>query len=352
MRSLRTSVKATAIERAKLILEELRSSEGGWAKFEVLKVKKDFALCSEVEAAYKAWAPGERPLYHVRLVNLQKLKQVVRVALGEAQDRDWSTVVLSADLVRQYQAKVVRAAIDAEDDVGTAKRTANSTLTQARSVFAHLEAFSKLKLPEMAAFMAAPRLKLAESEKLAPFLPFTQAEVDRLHVEMVRRREAGETGVWLTYLLMLHCGMRNEEVQHCKREWFDVRADGSVWVRIVHWPYYFPKASLGEVPVPAHVWAEVQRLVAADPAAWVIPGATATDREEVCKRRINAAVQAALPERTAYDLRKMAGSNYYLQTGRLMEVAKFLRHKSSKTSEQWYVSLIDQLKPLGEIRGR
>lgn len=194
--ALRTQVKATALERAKTISENLRAGISGWDKFDVVRVQKDFALCSEIEAAYKAWAPGERPLAHVRLVNLQKLKQVVRVTLGEAQDRDWSSVVLSADLVRQYQAKVVQAAIDAEEDVGTAKRTANSTLTQARSVFAHLEAFSKLKLPDLAAFMAAPRLKLAESEKLAAFLPFTQAEVDKLHLEMVRRREAGETGVW------------------------------------------------------------------------------------------------------------------------------------------------------------
>ena len=361
-RSLQTTVKATALERAKLMAEELRRSESGWSKFEVVKVAKDFALISEVEKAYKVWAPGRSPLPHVRATNLQKLRQVVRVAADVAAGRDWSTVLLSADLVRKYQDAVVARAVEDDADVGTAKRTANSTLTQARSVFASLEAFKGLKLPELKGFLEVPRLKLAEAEKLQPFQPFTREEVATLQREMERRRDAGEHAVWLMYLLMLHCGMRNEEVQFCKREWFDVRADGSVWVRIVRWPYYFPKASLGEIPVPPWVWAEVDRLAprANLPAvdgelekdAWILGGRTLTDREDIAKRRINEAVKAALPERTAYDLRKMGGSNYYLQTRDILATARWLRHKSSKTSETWYVGLIDKLEPLGEIKGR
>lgn len=361
-RSLQTTVKATAVERAKIIAEELRRSESGWAKFEAVKVAKDFATIDEVERAYLHWSPGERPLPHVRGQNIRVLRSIVRTA-GAASVADWSTVILTGSLVEDYQAAVLRRAAEEDDaDFGTAKRTANSTLTQARSVFASLKAFAGLKLPDLGEFLKAPRLKLAEAEKLQPFQPFTKDEVVALQREMERRRDAGEHAVWLMYLLMLHCGMRNEEVQFCKREWFDVRADGSVWVRIVRWPYYFPKASLGEIPVPMWVWAEVDRLAPRfnDPAAdgetekdtWILGGHTLTDREDIAKRRINEAVKSALPERTAYDLRKMGGSNYYLQTRDILATARWLRHKSSKTSETWYVGLIDKLEPLGEIKGR
>lgn len=360
VRSTYTEDHRLAVQRARQMVDEERAKAYGF----VASVRADptfvrpprperkVATFADVVAAYMRARPGEPPALTTRRMNVRALARLVEGAgLVTADDTSWSMDVLTAEAVELYQRALITRAQsvamndggDVGDAIARAKRNANGVLNMARSVFARMEDFRSLLMPDLDGFMRGRRLVLQEHERPERFQPWSPAECEAVERAMVERRDAGEVGLWLTYRLMLCCGLRNEEVQFCKREWFRARADGVVEVHVVRWPYYHPKATLGAVPVPGCLVEEIETYGGQE---WVIGDVSERARRDITHRRIGEVIAAAAPTRRAYDLRKMAGSRFYQRTKDLAATARFLRHRSTKTTEQWYLGLIDPLMPL------
>jgi hypothetical protein len=267
--------------------------------------------------------------------------------------------VLTLALVQDYQDAVMQAARARGADERTlarAKFSANRILAQARACFANERPLRALTLPDLAGFRKADNIPVTVGND---FTPLTVAEAALLD-GAAREIRASAPGIYLAYLLMRRLGLRNEEVLFLKpADAIRLQADGTAEITIALRPYYVPKGrgSHRTLTLPAAETADVLALAAG--REWLLPGDSPTARRELTHRGLNAwlaevyataraagRLPAGTPTRTAYDLRKQAGSEYYAQTGSLDATSLWLGHESSATTMRWYVKLIHKLPAL------
>lgn len=311
------------------------------------------------------------PAKTTRVAYAGKLRRVVGVALGLESDSaelaGLALSVLSADLVRRYQAAVLASTEGEEhEEVEQARFSANSMLTQARGMFKSLHALKSagVVLPgdECRGFVKAERFRGVKID--TEYLPFTRDEVVKLQAAMERAR-VDNPAVWLGVSLMLYCGLRNSEVLRAPAS--ALREDRGAWfIKVAPAGDVAVKAggSVRSVPVPG--WLAAALREQARPAVvegagvlrlWA-PALAVTARELVMRREVSGWVQRVLPgesapdgrARAAYDLRRQAGSMVMDAQG--LEAARdFLGHKHADVTRRWYATRIRALKPIGELVG-
>jgi len=255
-----------------------------------------------------------------------------------------SASVLTADTMLAFR-----------DQTGGARQatSTNTHMRMAKSLFSSRaqEHYRDLKLPDLTSFLGVSFLKdstdkrfrripediLAKmAEKVGALLTAAKTEAKPDKANQLRN-------AWATYWIMRRCGLRNDECQNLRWEWFEIR-DGKIWLALIARDYWKPKASAGSVPVAHELY---ESLVAEfGPAkngaeGFVLCG-TPTDRYEGSKREVNTFVRPYLPDRTkaAYELRKQWGSEMARIHG-IETAAKLLRHRDIKTAWDHY---FDDLK--------
>lgn len=258
---------------------------------------------------------------------------------------------LDAAAVRRFQSSM--RADKAPGDFAAQARaatSANSLLTQARSVFAQPAVFrddngrARLTLPDLSAFLKADKLK---GETDTAFRPLTEDEGAKLLAALDALR-ASNPRLHLAALLMFRCGLRNEEAANVQPEWIERRRDGAAWCRIRRYAHFEPKGTLRDVPIPPEVLREIDALTPTTEAPadlyLTTPGMTARQRLDFVHRALPRWFATVLPTRSPYDLRKHAGSMVALAQG-MHAAQKFLGHASITTTEKHYAGLLVELQP-------
>lgn len=321
--------------------EHLRLSHGKSIEALTAKPLRDkvaaIATLGQLIDEYIESAPGIKAA--TAEANAAALLRLVRRAdgLDLPAARRLGTDRLDAALVRRYQdaALAAAAALDLLARA-SAVTTANSTLTKARSVFARTAA------PDLAPFLTAPLLDGGTDTR---FRPFTTEEGKKI-TEALASLELTDPRLALAAQLMFRCGFRNGETAAFHREWIERRADGSAWALIRRYAYFEPKATLRDVPIPPDLMPLIDRLAASSPNGFLCltAGATEAAREHFAHRTLPTWFTGILPARTAYDLRKHAGSMVAQAQG-LHAAQHFLGHASITTTERYYAGLITTLRP-------
>jgi integrase len=311
------------------------------------------------------------PAKTTRIAYVSKLRRIIGVALDLESGSDAVAAlplsVLTADLVRKYQAAVVASSEGEEhEEAEQARYSANSMLTQAKGCFASLDAIraAGVVLPgdECRGFIKAERFRGVKID--TEFLPFTKDEVVLLEAALERAR-LDNAAVWLGVSLMLWCGLRNSEVLRAPAS--ALREDRGAWfIKVAPAGDVSVKAggSVRSVPVPGWLAAALRDQARPEVVEgmgvlrlWA-PALAVTARELVMRRELSAWVQRVLPgatapdgrARAAYDLRRQAGS--LIMDAQGLEAARdFLGHKTSETTRRWYATRIRALKPIGALVG-
>lgn len=331
-------------------------------EFQMVDAQRAVRNCSTIGEVCEAYEGFSYPSRATRSANLGKLKRVVAVALGvprEAVD-GLALSVLTADLVRKYQAAVL-AEVEDEDDnevIERARFSANSMLTQGRSVFASLQALedAKVVLPgdRLKGFLEAERFKGVKID--TEFVPFRESEIVLLQAALGRAQTENRP-LWLGASLMLWGGLRNSEVLRVPAA--GLREERGAWfVRIAS--EVKAEGSMRSVPLPAWL-AQALRAqpgVGEEGAKLWAPTLPKTERGRVMIRELSTWVQRVLAAETsptgeargAYDLRRQAGS-LVLDAQGLEAARDFLGHKKADTTRTWYASRIRALKPIAELVG-
>jgi integrase len=334
-------------------------------EFQLVDAQRVVRNCSTVGELLVAYDAMSYPAAATRTANAAKLRRIVAVGLGidRARVDGQALSVLTSDLVRKYQAAVLGEVEGEEsDEVERARFSANSMLTQARSVFASVQALKdrgvELPADKLEGFLEAERFRGVKID--TEFRPFTKAEVVALSAALERAR-VDNPPVWLGACLMLYCGLRNSEVVRVPAA--GLREEGGAWyVRIA--VEAKAEGSLRSVPVPAWLAAALREQVqpvaggkGAPGKLWA-PVLPVSERSRVMQREISTWLQRVLPAatspsgepRAAYDLRRQAGSLVFDAQG--IEAARdFLGHRTAETTRRWYASRIRALKPIGELVG-
>ncbi|RMH30560.1 MAG: hypothetical protein D6692_01735 [Planctomycetota bacterium] len=337
--STKTGNRALAVRRARDHWAAVIAGE--YALVDRQASRRRCATLGEVVEAYLRW-PTDRPKRRTRRNNVSALRRVVELGQGRSWDPSQPVTVLTAELVRAFQFARLREVHGAEPEVvERARFGANSTLNQARSVFASAEPWrlAKIDVPELQAFMRAPRFKGVQID--CEFRPFGREELDAL-LAALEQAWAEQDPVYLPAALMLFGGLRNSEVARARRDWLE-RDGAGAWVHV-----RVSKTVRGRrrVPLPPQVWARVEALAGRE---WLLPGGTATERHNLATRRLNSWLSGVLPGREAYDLRRQAGS-WVLDEQGLVAAANFLGHRGTETTVRWYASRIRGLKPVKILR--
>lgn len=347
LRSTGTPVMAAAKVKAKQIVDSVKTGDGKEA--ERLKLKNDYASVQEILDRYKARAAVVVDIGGKTVVcNLSALRSIYKVVMGQGVNLDQvKASTLTAELLESFKLKRREAASGFAETERT-KRSANSTITQARSLFskAALTLYKDLKLPDLAGFKGVKKFGLQQNTAYRPIpSPVITAMEKAAHEEL---RVENPT-MYLGYLMAIRLGMRDCEIVEARWEWLEEWPTGPQMAILVR-DYFAPKGAEGRVPVSDEVLAELQALgtVPRVPQGHILPATSPSARADLIYRGLSTWVRKFLPDRqkSVHELRKHAGSIVVTQTKSLVHAQRFLRHRSVATTERHYATLLDTLAPL------
>ena len=333
LRSLDTNIKETAVGNAKIIIGAVKESK--WAVVDALKGRRDVAALGEVFDVYERVAEVKE---RTATNNISALAIMVRTALGDdgLDVRRQSCGILTADLVRRFRAGWIDDELEDEEEI-SAKRTANSYIGQARSVFARhvLPDYESagLKLPDLREFMDAPKFrKVGKIEYNAPsddLISKTFAELEMLKDE--------DRAVYLAICLAVGAGLRKGEIYQARWNWF-VQRGGRAFVRGDKLTKNNQKL---DGIIMSDWWA---RIVKCSPGAgtevgdaFVLEG-TKHERQDEVFRRVGLWMRGLgwETQKTTHEFRAYVGSQVCSKYG-LEAASAFLRHADLRTTKNFYM---------------
>lgn len=343
--SLHTSEKKTAIENAKIKIEAILAG-----KRDVLRQtlhgggKPNYCTIGDVITWFENHSDGVEEDTARSYVNT--LKHVLRqVYPAPADVLALSAEVLSKAFVRAYFEKFTTAArAGASQSAGnTIKRTANSTLNQAKALFCErrIEDMKEdgLLLPDLKPFLLACKTRKFEGvNKKDHRMP--SDEIIAATLESWRQLE--DRNVFIAVGLALSCGLRMSEIAQACGSWVTTR-DGA--------PYLSGQANVkggyGELsvrpidPYWRELWARVdEKQWHVKPEETLLQG-TFSELDNRAERRISLWMQGLgwTTQKKAHALRAYSGGLVALRYG-LYAAQAFLRHTSYKTTETHYSYLV------------
>lgn len=306
----------------------------------------------EIADAYDAH--GKPDDNKTRRENKNALLNLARRAFGKTTEevRRLPSTRLTAAAVHDFQRAYLEAAPDDDHEArATMAYGADCLFLKARVCLAHPGAFRDYALPDLSGFLKADKLgKQKKFARSTRFTPFTPDEEKKLIAALAALKPTNPR-LYLFLRCMLILGCRNQEAAEIRREWIEGRTkDCTAWLAIGRRAYFKPKTQDRRVPIPPRLLVELDTLLPA-PAKpgpldhLVTPGLTVSTREDLMYRDSCDFVAAVLPGRTAYDLRKYAGSLMATQHG-MLAARDFLGHASITTTESYYAANLEPLKPV------
>lgn len=361
LRSTGTNQRRSALDRGRAIIESIL--ERRWEDAQKLKLcGSAYSTLDELLTAYKPDAQTIKPTTAAN--NRRAIEMIVREVLGRPNVRDASLdVVLSATTLRKWiQLRQAKVASRDYLEQGSAAMTINSTLAQARSVVSPkvMELYHDLRLPDVTEFRAVRKVRADADVSYKP-LPQTTVNAIGADALLLKRGEsaiasaAGVTPeeqpqVYRAYLLIGRMGLRNSEAQFAREYWIARREDGAD-LELKRRPDFVTKNKrYRTLDIAPDVLAELdaQRGV---PDAWIVNGATATDRYNLTHDKLNAWLRHFIPgrEKCAYELRKHAisiiVSRPESEGGGIVAAARFAGD-SIETTEKHYASYLRKVRAI------
>jgi integrase len=339
LRSLDTNVKENAIGNAKAIIAAVKAEH--WETLESLTLRSKCATIGDVIEVYERH-PDERQPATMK-GNVLAIRRVLRIALGREDVDGLKTTVLTGELVRKYKVAVEtlhKAKTDALDEQQW-KRSANSNLQQARSLFAkHVLVHyrdEKLKIPDVTEFMEEVRFRNTGKVDYCP-------PSDDLIAETFKRLDAlKETDREAYVAICLACGtgMRKKAIGQARWSWFQQR-NGQAYMRS---DVLGKNKRVIDLPVIDEWWRRLQAVRAEqlgrsenskeiDP--FVLSGHMSERTEEVF-RRVSAWMRGLgwKTEKTIHEFRAYVGSKVAMEFG-IEAASMFLTHSDITTTLRFY----------------
>lgn len=333
--------KAESIRAAKLARKEIR--EGRWAEFRnstQLRADHPKTPLSELYKHYRAYPGGLSA--HTKEKNIQALDRILRVARPDAGALHIED--LTGDLLWNWKQEVLKSSnLENEERGIQLRRSANSNLRQARSLFAKhaLEWFereAKLHIPEtIAGFCQESAFKrVAKLDYHAPADIVMGNTLQAL--EVLSKREdlsADELNLAKAAWLAIGFGLRAGEIGRAKNADFQ-RINGDVFFRPI---WRAKNKRIPEIGVQLDAWKRLGPWVETQPAdAYVLAG-TDTERTSVVFRRLSDWMRGFGWQTThhCHELRAWAGCQIAEKhTQGLLAAQAFMRHSSYGTTQKYY----------------
>ena len=347
LRSLGTPVMAAAKVKARRIVDSIVNGDGKDA--ERLKLKNDFASVAEILERYRTRAAVVADIGPRTVIgNVSCMRSIFKAVLGDGVNlENVKASELSAELLEGFKLKR-REGANGFAETERAKRSVNSTMTQARSLFSRsvMPIYEGLKLPDLSGFKGVAKFALQQD---VGFRPIPAAVLTAMEKEAREVLRVKNPAMYLGYLMAIRLGMRDCEMVEARWEWLEEWPTGTQMAILVR-DYFAPKGAEGRVPMSKDVLAELRELggPVLGGSGYILPGRSVTERREAIYRGLSAWVRGFLPDRikSVHELRKHAGSIVVTQTRSLVHAQRFLRHRSVATTERHYATLLDAVAPL------
>lgn len=203
--------------KARLLVTDLEQDR--WDRLYQLRTRRELATLGEVIARYEQ-ATDLQLTPRSQRENVNSLRRVIRRATGHDNCDALSISTLDAALARKYLRLTLEAAGPGELDRDTAAVTANSTLTQARSVFSKRARrkgiYDGLNLGStLTEFLEADKLTTLPRDN---YLPPDPALIGKLWTEAEALR-ATDPEVWLAFYIASMTGLRRGEIIAGRWRW-------------------------------------------------------------------------------------------------------------------------------------
>jgi integrase len=347
--SLQTNVQEVAVTKAKRFIDAVRAEKWDVANQLLSRKPKEAqgpqpSTIGEVFALYPSLARiADRSARN----NVLAMRIVIEGGTGQSLDPKTFTLDgLTADLVDRYQKSVidryVREATPKTDNGkrearDRASRTSRSYVGQARSLFN-----GRLRLPEEYAkagiilpqsidgFMTCRLFgRSTKREYLAP----PDSVLQSAFQEIEKLREV-DSNSFLGFWFAVGAGLRRKEIQHLRWEHV-IERDGAIWV----------SGGLGKDGEQIEVPMQKRAVDAIDPLRKE-EGFALSERSLEWARRLNGWMkeQGWQTEKKMHELRAYVGSMLYAKSP--VAAMRFMRHKSIRITEQFYVRYGTALKPI------
>ena len=297
------------------------------------RLKSPYPTLKQITDTYKVKSQIRK---RTKTNNINALRNICFQVLGQELDAV-KVDVLTAKLVRDYQAQKVGAA-NTEKMRISAEVSANSSLRQARSIFAKkvLHLYDDFTLPDLSGFMKTPGMTETKVHGFVPF-PFKKWLG---FCRQVRKLKDTDIPAWRLFIMMSKLGMSNRETYYAEESWIEKRGDAHVMVIKIR-DNFAPKSKnrIREIPMSEKT-ASLLKGQASTKATHISP------EGRLAAIRLNKIFRVYFPDRQKgiYELRKHAGSIVASRDG-LLAAAKFLGDRS-ETAEKFYVALLKPLKPI------
>jgi len=340
-KSLRTTQKTAAVERAKKELDALEKND--WKPAVKVVAPKRTATLGEILEAFRT--SGAQTLLSPRSIRQYagSLEELVSTATGKEYNPATSGAILTEELIRKYMA-ACRAINPETGEPRRPDHSIQSSITQARCVLQEnfSDIYRHLVMPELTGFRAKKRFKKKNVDGFVPLDRQTVIDMEAAAHRLWEIREA----VWIPYAMMSVLGLRNGEVEKATWSDFEERTvygmDGKPRLsRTFRVRADYEEAITGEIEVPDDLWEKLQPYKEEATTEYVCPGKNKTERAQVCDRNINRFVERFIKDRqkVSYELRKWAGSIVATKHG-IYAAQRFLRHRSVTTTERYYATYL------------
>lgn len=333
-KSLGTPLRDIAKKQAKTFLDALFSKTWEEEKPKLSLKKRPQSTFGELVDLYKAVAPGEIGIgAKVARANAQRLLQIVTELYPDKDARALRIDALETPGIRRWARE--------RKEAGANEKTLASMVRQARSVLTpkmhHIYA-ERLNMPRVLPSFTG----LALDNSSEAFVPIPEPIVQKMEAAYPQL----PPNVRRCYLLMARLGLRNNEAAFCRRSWFE-RHQGKILLVLKDRPeedFLLKNSLAGVLEVHPALWEELTHDLP-DTATYLLDGETKTERHRIANRSINIFVRQYLPDRqkSAYELRKWAGSIVCTRAKNIYPAQVFLRHKSVKTTEGYYATYLNTI---------
>jgi len=338
-------------EKLRLIRNENFSTTERKEAMDETRTKVSTATIGKLIDRYKTAAAASGIKKETVRDYINSLKVVIRTK-HPGDPSNLPCTILTDDLVIAYRDSVLASRPKTKGAQDTARRTIQSTLTQARAVFAKwtYTDFKSLKLPNMDGFLRGGmvRAKIKKYELPAHHLIKKTVKAGRALRDPIdgedEKAAALRQQLFLAFLLTYDLGLRAEEAVQCKRSWFRKDDQGIHWLGVIHREdeEYDPKTPRS-IPVPALIYADLMELG----CAAELLGGSVTARRNLIQRSLAPWMRSLgwTRNKCAHELRKLRGSFWRSKYG-LDRAHAWLGHSSYQTTLDYYAQLPDEPEPM------